>query len=62
MTQTLSMGDLKIGVKNSRPSDVLVLALYLIFEFYFDLVDVNMVAFPDVILSLLYTAAFCVSF
>ena len=56
------MGDLKIGVKNSRPSDVLVLALYLIFEFYFDLFDVNMVAFPDVILSLLHTAAFFVSF
>ena len=62
MTQTLSMGDLKIGVKNSRPSDVHVLALYLIFKFYFGLFDVNMVASPDVILSLLYTAAFCVSF
>ena len=62
MTQTLSMGELNIGVKNSRPLDVLVLPLYLIFEFYFDLFDVNMVAFPDVILSLLYTAAFCVLF
>ena len=28
MTQPLSMGGLKIGVKSSRPSDVLVLALY----------------------------------
>lgn len=32
----------------------------MIFKFYFDLFDPNMVAFPDVILPLLYTAAFCI--
>lgn len=54
------MGDLKIGVENGRLPDVLILVSYLIFKFYFDLFDVNIVVVFPVILPMLYNSNLCI--